>query len=157
MLFLWIVSGLGVIVTRRFSSKAVGDNQRAGFVTCILLTVVALGIVAALRLPAARASWPAIIPVAVFLLGLGMALQWYACLQPLVLAKAIAAGPAEARFVARHRFIRNLSVGGLLAMIGLSLSFENWASLLIMCVPCCALTLLRIRAARADGKAGTAA
>ena len=73
------------------------------------------------------------------------------------MAKANAAGSAEDRLVAQYHFIRNLSVGGLLAMIGLSLSFENWASLLIMCVPCCALTLLRIRAARADGKARSVA
>ncbi len=42
-------------------------------------------------------------------------------------------------------------------MIGLSLSYGNWASLLIMCVPCGALTLLRMRAARADGKARSVA
>jgi len=158
MLLLWLVSGLGVIVTRRFSSKAVGHSQWSGLVTWIHLIVVALGIVAALRLPAARASWPgSVVPVAVFLLGLGLALQWYACIQPLVLAKANAAGSAEDRLIVRYRFIRNLSVGGLLAMIGLSLSFQNWASLLIMSVPCCAVTLWRIRAARADGKASSGA
>jgi len=116
--------------------------------------VVAPGIVAALRLPAAEVSWSGIVmPMAVCLFGLGLALQWYACLQPLLLVKAKAAGSAEDRLIVGYRFIRNLSVGGLLAMIGLSLSFQNWAALLIMCMPCGGLTLLRIRAARAEGKA----
>jgi hypothetical protein len=154
MVLLWIVSGLGLIMAKRFSSKTIGRSQRSGFVTWLHLIVVALGVFAALRLPAARASWPGIIPLALFLFGLGLALQWYACIRPLVLAKANAAGLAEDRLIAQYHFIRNLSVGGLLAMIGLSLSFLNWASLLIMCVPCCAVTRWRIRAAAGGGKAG---
>ena len=53
MLFLWLVSGLGVVVLKRFSSKIVGRSRGAGLVTWIHLIIVALGIVAALRLPAA--------------------------------------------------------------------------------------------------------
>jgi protein-S-isoprenylcysteine O-methyltransferase Ste14 len=153
MLLLWIVSGLGLIMAKRFNLRAARHDPLSGFITLMYLTVVALGVFVALQLPAARALWPGIVfQMAVFLFGLGLALQWYACIQPLLSVKANVAGSAEDRLIVRYRFIRNLSVGGLLAMIGLSLSFENWASLLIMCVPCCALTLLRIRAARTDGK-----
>jgi hypothetical protein len=154
MLLLWIVSGLGLIAAKCFISSAARGDHLSGFITLMHLTIVALGIYAALRLPTAGASWPGIVfPMAVCLFGLGLALQWYACIQPLLFVKANAAGSAEDRLIVRYRFMRNLGVGGLLAMIGLSLSFQNWASFLIMCVPCCALTLLRIRAARADEQA----
>ena len=54
--------------------------------------------------------------------------------------------PVEDRLVARYHSIWRLSyAGGLLAMIGLSVSFKNWASLLILCVPACAVVLWRIR------------
>jgi len=129
MLLLWIVSGLGLSVVKRFNPSTAGHNRGAGFITMMSLIIVALGVLAALRLPAAKATWPDIvIPVAILLFGLGLALQWYANIRPRRLA----------------------AVGGLLAMIGLSLSFKNWASFLIICVPGCAIALWRIRATASD-------
>jgi len=154
MLWLWLVSGLGLILAKRFTLKAARHDRWSGFIALMSLAVVALGVLVALQVPAASARWPGIVfPQAVCLFGLGLALQWHACLQPRFSAKAQAADSAEDRLTVRYRVLRNLSVGGLLAIIGLSLSFENWASLLIICVPGCALTQLRLRAARAAGKA----
>ena len=148
MLLLWIVSGLARIVARTFSSA--GHDPGSGTITLTFLIAVALGVFAALRLRAAAASWPGIvIPVAVFLLGLGLALQWYAHIQSAVLAKANAAGSTKGSY---HSIWRLSYAGGLLAMIGLSLSFKNWASLLIMCVPAGAVVLWRIRTVPAVGK-----
>ena len=149
MLLVWIVSGLGRILAKRFDSSAAGHDPWAGTITRTYLIVVTLGIFAALWLPAARAPWTGIVfPVAFSLLVLGLALQWYARIRIRGLAKATAAGPAGDRLAVPYHSIWSLSyVGSLLAMIGLSLSFQNWASLLIMCVPTCALVLWRIRTA----------
>lgn len=146
MLLLWIVSGLGLILVNRFDSNTSGRDPWSAIATRIYLIVVALGIIAAFRLPAAIAAWPGIIPLAVFLLGLGLALQWYARIRFRGLAKANTAGPTQARVIAPYPFFWRLNAtGSLLAMVGLSLSFQNWASLLIMCVPACAMTLWRVR------------
>ena len=133
MLLVWLVSGICLIVARRFNSKGAGRSRGSGLITLMHLIVVALGVFAAIRLPAAGVSWPGVMPVAVLLLVVGLALQWYSVIRSAGSVKLIA-------------------VGGLVAMIGLSLSFKNWASFLIMCVPCLAVTLWRIRAAQAYGK-----
>jgi protein-S-isoprenylcysteine O-methyltransferase Ste14 len=159
MLLLWIVSGLGRIVTKRFDSNAAGHDPWSAIITRIYLIVVALGVFAALRLHAAAALWPSgVIPVAVFLLGLGLALQWYAIIQIRDLVKANAAATPKNRVIPPYYFLWRLSyAGSLLAVIGLSLSFMNWASLLIMCVPACALVLWRIRTVPAGGKGSSVA
>lgn len=150
MLLLWIASGLGIIAARRFDASTAGHDPWARTITRIYLIVVALGVFAALWLSAARASWPGtMVTVAIWLFGLGLALQWYARIQCRSLAKANTAGSTEARAVAPYHFYWQLSaVGGLLAMLGLALSFYSWASLVIICVPACAVTLWRIRATR---------
>jgi hypothetical protein len=147
MLLLWIVSGLGRIVTKRFDSNAAGHDPWSEIITRIYIIIVALGVFAALRLHFASASWPSgVIPVAVFLLVLGLAQQWYAIIQIRSLVKANATGSPKNRVIPPYCSFSRLSYsGGVLAMIGLSLSFMNWASLLIMCVPACALVLWRIR------------
>ena len=154
MLFLWIVSGIGLIIARRFDSSAAGHDPAAKFITRVYLILAGLGVLAGFRLPAAGISWAGIVgPMAVSLLVLGLALQWYARIQTAVLAKANAAGATKDRLAAPYHSIWRLSyAGGLLAMIGLSLSFKNWASLLIMCLPACALSLWRIRTVPAGGK-----
>ncbi|HEX4120957.1 MAG TPA: hypothetical protein VH619_10100 [Verrucomicrobiae bacterium] len=154
MLLLWIVSGLGRIATKRFDSNAAGHDPWSAIITRIYLIIVALGVFAALRLHAAAALWPSgVIPVAVFLLGLGLALQWYAIIQIRNLGKTNAAATPKNRVIPPYYFLWRLSyAGSLLAVIGLSLSFMNWASLLIMCVPACALVLWRIRTVPAGGK-----
>jgi protein-S-isoprenylcysteine O-methyltransferase Ste14 len=44
-----------------------------------------------------------------------------------------------------YHFVRHPSyAGNLLAVVGFSLSFQNWASILLIFVPCCAVILWRI-------------
>jgi hypothetical protein len=148
MVFLWIVSGIARIVAKRFDASAAGHDPWAVFITRTYLILVALGILAVFGLHGAATSWPGIIPVAASLLSLGLALQWYARIQIRGLAKANAASSAEDRFAVPYHSLWRLSyAGSVLAMIGLSLSFKNWASLLIVCIPACALVIWRIRAA----------
>ncbi len=148
MLLVWLVSGLARIMAQQFGSSAAGHDPWSGMITRIYLILVALGIFAVFRLPAAEVSWADAIPVAVFLLGLGLALQWYARIQTAVLAAANAAGSEKDRIVGPYHSIWRLSyAGSLLAMIGLGLSFKNWVSLLILCVPSCAVVLWRIHMA----------
>ena len=76
-----------------------------------------------------------------------MALRWYSIIHlgrffttNVAIAKdqhLIDSGP--------YRFVRHPSyTGNLLAVLGFSLSFANWASILIIFVPCCAIALWRI-------------
>lgn len=145
MLILWIVSGIARIRSARFDPNTLGRDKRSGMITRIYLILVVLGIFAALWLPAAAASWPGIVPVAVFLLGLGLALQWYARIQIRGLSKTNAARPAKDHHVAPYYVFWRLGyAGSVLAMIGLGLSFKNWASLLILSMPSCAVTLWHV-------------
>jgi hypothetical protein len=133
MLVVWLVSGIGLLVAKRGNPGAKEGSRLSALVTPIYLGLAALGVLAALRLPVALVSLPGILPVAIFVFGLGLAMQWYAC-------------------ISRQRFIQNFAVGGLLAMIGLSLSFGNWDSLLIMGAPACAITIWRLRAAASSSQ-----
>jgi hypothetical protein len=81
MLMIWLVSGLCLIVARRFSLKGAGRSRGSGFITLTHLIVVAVGVFAAIGLPAAGVSWPGIMLAAVLLLVLGLALQWYSVIQ----------------------------------------------------------------------------
>ncbi len=152
LLFLWIVSGIGRNVAKRFDASAAGHDPRGVTTTRSYLVAVGLGVFAAFWLPATGTSWPGIITMAIVLVVLGLALQWYARIQIAVLAKANATGSIKGhgdQGAVPYRFIWRLSnVGGLLAMIGLGLSFQNWASLLIASVPACALTLWRSGASK---------
>jgi hypothetical protein len=144
LLLLWLVSGIGLIAAQRSGPSAARHDAMSGFVTRIYLIAVGLAVFAALRLPVARTSWPDILFVAVFLFVVGRALQLYARIQLRSLERANPGRLTEAGANGPHYFFWRLSAaGGLLAVIGLGLSFNNWASLLIIGIPCCMVTLWR--------------
>jgi protein-S-isoprenylcysteine O-methyltransferase len=78
---------------------------------------------------------------------MGILLRWYAILYLGRFFTTDVAITNDHRVVdsGPYRFIRHLSyAGSLLAVLGLSLTFQNWASVLIVFVPSCAVQLWRI-------------
>ena len=144
MLFLWIVSGIGRIVAKRFD--AAGRDPWSRNITRVYLIVVgprycrvsirASGSIAARHHPCGS-----------FSVSVGTdAANGMRAFKPQFWQRRMPEMSAKDCLVAPYHSLWRLSyAGGLLAMIGLSLSFKNWASLLIMCGPACALVLGRIR------------
>jgi protein-S-isoprenylcysteine O-methyltransferase len=119
-----------------------------GLIWLVTLSAIALGIVAAHRLRGCALPWPnLVLGVGGGLLGLGLALRWYAILHLGRLFTTNVAIAADHHLVdtGPYRFVRHPSyTGSLLAVLGFSVSIGNWASLLIVFVPCCAVMLWRI-------------
>jgi protein-S-isoprenylcysteine O-methyltransferase len=146
---LWSASEICLWVAKRSKSDATSkDRHSSEVIWLVYLFAIALGIVAAYRLHECELPWP--MPVLEFgccLLVLGLALRWYSIIHlgrffttDVAIAKdhyLIDTGP--------YRFVRHPSyTGNLLAVLGFTLSFANWASMLIIFAPCCAVTLWRI-------------
>lgn len=147
---LWGVSELCLTLVKRSKSDATSkDRHSLGLIWLVTLAAVALGIVAAYRLPACRLPWPkAAVEFGGGLFVLGMTLRWYSIIHlgrffttNVAIAKdhhLIDSGP--------YHFVRHPSYSGsLLVVLGFALSLANWASLPIIFVPSCAVTLWRIR------------
>jgi protein-S-isoprenylcysteine O-methyltransferase len=146
---LWGASELCLNLVKRSKSDAISkDCHSLGTIWLVTLTAVALGIIAAYRLPACGLPWPKrVVEVSVVLFMVGLTLRWYSIIHlgrfftvNVAISKdhqLIESGP--------YQFVRHPSyTGSLLAVLGFCLSFHNWASLLIIFVPCCAVTLWRI-------------
>jgi protein-S-isoprenylcysteine O-methyltransferase len=146
---LWGVSELLLALLKRSKANAVSrDRHSMGVIWLVTLTAVVLGFVAAHRLPAFEVPWRQICrQVGVCLFVPGLALRWYSIVHLGRFFTANVAIAADHRVIdsGPYRFLRHPSyAGSLLAVFGFSLSFHNWASLLIIFVPCCAVTLWRI-------------
>ena len=131
------------------------DRHSLGLIWLVTLSAIALGIVAAYRLAPHGAGqarcalpWPKLVlGVGGGLVGLGLALRWYAIIHLGRFFTTNVAIAADHHLVdtGPYRFVRHPSyTGSLLAALGFSVSIGNWASLLIIFVPCCAVTLWRI-------------
>ncbi len=147
---IWGGSELCLALARRSKSNAVSkDGHSMGMIWVVRLLAIALGIIASFRLSAYAMPWPKqFFQVGCALFVLGLILRWYAIIYlgrffttNVAIAKdhsLIDSGP--------YRFIRHPSyTGDLLITLGFALIFTNWASLLIIFVPCCAAMLWRIR------------
>lgn len=112
------------------------------------LTAVVFGILAAYRLPFCRMPAPGfVLKLAVGVFGLGLALRWYAVFYLGRFFTANVAVASDHRVIdsGPYRFVRHPGyAGSLLAVFGLGMSFQNWASLLIIFASGCAVTLWRI-------------
>jgi protein-S-isoprenylcysteine O-methyltransferase Ste14 len=114
----------------------------------VTLTAIALGIVAAYRLPACRIPSLAIGHEIGYALVLpGLFLRWYSIIYLGRFFTTNVAIATDHRVIdsGPYQFIRHPSyAGSLLAVLGFSLGMHNWASLLIIFVPICAVTMWRI-------------
>ena len=147
---LWGASELCLTLFKRSKSGAVSkDRHSLGIIWLVTLTAVALGIVAAYQLPFCRlpASRESTV-IACGLLILGAALRWYAILYLGRFFTVNVAIHSDHQVVdsGPYHFIRHPSyTGSLLTMVGFSMSLNNWASFVIILLPCLAVTLWRIR------------
>ena len=146
---LWVASELYLALAKRSKSDAVSkDRQSWRLIWAVNPSAVALGIIAALMLHECQLPWSKLaVECGCCLFVLGSALRWYSIVHlgrfftvNVAIAKdhrLIDSGP--------YRFVRHPSyTGSLLAALGFSLSFGNWASLLIIFVPIAAATFWRI-------------
>jgi protein-S-isoprenylcysteine O-methyltransferase len=146
---LWGGSELGLTLAKRSKSDSTSkDRHSLGLIWLVNLSAVALGIAAAYQLRQCALPWPKLmLPLGCGLFVLGLALRWYSIIHlgrffttNVAIAKdhhLIDSGP--------YRFVRHPSyAGSLVAVLGFTLSLANWASLLIIFGPNCAVTLWRI-------------
>ena len=146
----WGISELFLAFTRRAKSNAVSKDRRStGLIWLVNLAAVALGVVAAYRIHAWRMPRPDVslhMGLCVFVMGL--VLRWYSIIYLGRFFTVNVAIAPDHRVIdsGPYRFIRHPSyTGALLVVLGFSLCLQNWASLLIVFVPICAVILRRIR------------
>lgn len=146
---LWGASELFLTVTRRAKRDATSwDRHSLTIIWMICLIGIVLGIFAADQLPGCRLPSTKVIGwVALGLFILGLVLRWYSIIHLGRFFTVNVAISSDHRVVdtGPYRWVRHPSYSGsLLAMFGLALSLQNWASLLCIAVSCCAATLWRI-------------
>ena len=146
---LWGASELCLTLAKRSKSDAASkDRHSLGLTWLVYLSAIALGVVAAHRLRACELPWPKLVfGFGSCLFVLGLALRWYSIIHLGRFFTTNVAISADHQLIdtGPYQLVRHPSyTGSLLAALGFSLSLENWASLLIIFVPCCAVTLWRI-------------
>jgi protein-S-isoprenylcysteine O-methyltransferase len=148
---LWVAAEFFLIVARRSKSGATSKDRHSLAVIVLVNTLAfTLGGFAAFWLHACRLPWAKLVfGVGSFLFVLGVALRWYAVIHLGRFFTTNVAISADHDLVdsGPYRFVRHPSyTGSLLAMLGVALVlFQNWASVLIVLVPICAVMLWRIR------------
>jgi len=143
------LSELLLTLFKRSGKKAVSkDRHSLKLIWLVNTTAIVLGIAAAYRLHSCQLPWPNVTRKAGYgLFVLGMALRWYSVLYLGRFFTTNVAIAANHRVIdsGPYRFIRHPSyAGALLAVFGFGLTFQNWACLLIIFAPCCAVNLWRI-------------
>jgi protein-S-isoprenylcysteine O-methyltransferase Ste14 len=149
LLLLWGISELLLTFFKHSKSNAISkDRHSLKLIWLVNLTAIALGIMAAYRLPAGRIHLGEIgLVIGRCLFVPGLVLRWWSIIYlgrffttNVAIAtnhRVIDSGP--------YRFIRHPGyAGSLLALLGFCLCIYNWATWLIIFVPCCAVTLWRI-------------
>jgi protein-S-isoprenylcysteine O-methyltransferase len=149
VLLLWGISELLLNLFKRSKSSAVSkDRHSLRLIWLVNLTAIALAIVATYRLREFRIPWPDVsLEIGYCLFVPGLVLRWYSIIFLGRFFTTNVAIATDHRLIdsGPYRFIRHPSyTGNLVAMLGLSLTFCNWASLLIFLVPCTAVQLWRI-------------
>lgn len=145
----WGVSELLVTALKRSKSNAVSkDRHSIAIIWLVNLAAIALGIVAAYKLSSCRILWPdTSLRIGYCSFVSGLILRWYSIiyLGRFFTANVAIANDHRVIDTGPYRFIRHPSyTGSLLMVMGFVLTFQNWASILIIFVPSCAVTLWRI-------------
>jgi protein-S-isoprenylcysteine O-methyltransferase len=150
IVLLWGASELCLSMAKRSKSNAASkDRHSLEVILLVNLSAIALGILASYLLRECAIPWPRhVLGFGLCLFVLGLALRWYSIFHlgrffttNVAIAKdhhLIESGP--------YHFLRHPSYSGnFLAVLGFTLSFTNWASFLIIFVPCIVVTMWRIR------------
>lgn len=147
---LWGFSEFLLALFKRSKSNAVSkDRHSLGIIWLVYLAAISLAVWASFQLPSFAVSRPRLlrdIGAALFLAG--MVLRGYAIIYLGRFFTTNVAIAADHRVIdtGPYRWIRHPSyTGGLLLILGYGLCFQNWASLVLVFVPCCAVTLWRIQ------------
>jgi len=143
------ISELLLALFKRSGRNAVSkDRYSLTLIWVVYLAAIALGVSAAHRLYHCRLPWPALcLNLGYGLFVLGLVLRWYAIVYLGRFFTTNVAIASDHRVIdtGPYRWIRHPSyAGGLLALLGFCLSFENWACLLIIFPPCVAVGQWRI-------------
>ncbi len=146
---LWGASEFCLLLFKRSKSGAVSkDRHSLAVIWLVILAAIALSLVAAYQLPSCRlAASKLVTSISCGLLIFGVALRWYAILYLGRFFTANVAIHAGHQVVdsGPYRFIRHPSYTGcLLAAAGYAMTLHNWASLVIIVLPCVAVMLWRI-------------
>jgi protein-S-isoprenylcysteine O-methyltransferase len=145
----WGLSEFLLTMAKRSKSNVISkDRHSLGLIWLVNLSAIALGIFAARRLYGYGLPWPkAALETGYCLFALGLVLRWYAVIYLGRFFTTNVAIAADHRVIdsGPYRFVRHPSyIGSLLATLGLSLSFQNWISFLVIFVPICAVMRWRI-------------
>ncbi len=145
----WGASELCLALMKRSKSDATSkDRNSLILIWLVILSAAALGAVAAGRLRSCELHFSGFVSAFVFwFFVLGLVLRWYSIIHLGRFFTVNVAISANHQLVdsGPYHFIRHPSyTGSLMAVLGFALSLQNWASLLIIFVPCCAVTLWRI-------------
>jgi len=148
-MLLWAGSELMLTLLKRSKSNAASKDRHSLKLIWLVNTLAStLGVIAAYRLPECRVTWPKTdIEIGCCLFAFGVVLRWYSIIYLGRFFTTNVAIANDHRLIdtGPYRFIRHPSyTGGLLTVLGLSLTFQNWAPLLIIFVPSCAVQLWRI-------------
>ena len=146
---LWGASELCLNLVKRSKSNSTSkDRHSVGAIWLVNLAAIALGVVASYRLPSCQLAWSTLlVGLGCCLFVLGLALRWYSIIHLGRFFTVNVAIANDHRLIdsGPYYFVRHPSyAGNLLAVVGFSLSFQNWASILLIFVPCCAVILWRI-------------
>jgi len=149
LMMLWGISELLLNLLRRSKSNAVSkDRHSLTLIWLVKTTAIILGIMAAYRLPAARIHLGEVgLVTGRCLFVPGLVLRWWSIIYLGRFFTTNVAIAADHRLIdsGPYRFIRHPSyAGSLLALTGFTLCIPNWASWLLILVPCCAVMLWRI-------------
>jgi protein-S-isoprenylcysteine O-methyltransferase Ste14 len=149
LLMLWGVSELLLNFFKHSKSNAVSKERHSlKLIWLVNLTAMALGIYAAYRLPAGRIHLGEInLMIGRCLFVPGLVLRWWSIIYLGRFFTTNVAIAADHRVIdtGPYRFIRHPSyAGSLLALFGFTLCIPNWASWLLILVPCGAVILWRI-------------
>jgi protein-S-isoprenylcysteine O-methyltransferase len=149
LMLLWGISELLLTLFKRSKSNAVSkDRHSLKLIWLVNTAAITLGILAAYRLPAGRIHLGEIgLVIGRCLFVPGLVLRWWSIIYLGRFFTTNVAIAADHRVIdtGPYRFIRHPSyAGSLLALLGFTLCIPNWASWLLILVPCCAVILWRI-------------
>ncbi len=135
-------------VWRRSKSRTAALVRRSmTFIWLANSVLIPVGVLAAYRLPAWQVPWPKVfVEVGTCLFFVGLGLRWFFAISGFFRANATATMVSPALRAGPDRVIRHRHYAAhLLTILGFVLTFQNWASLLILFLPGCAMTLWRLR------------
>jgi protein-S-isoprenylcysteine O-methyltransferase len=153
--YIFIIGLIGVAgesyltIARRSNSNAVSkDRNSLLLIWLVNIPAMALGIIAAYKLPAFLIPLPQLcIWLSAGLMIFGFILRWYSIylLGRFFTTTVAIANDHQLIESGPYRFIRHPSYTGiLLAFFGVALCFQNWVAILIMLIPRLIVTLWRI-------------